>query len=163
MATPEESHIRFKPRGVADTIAGDNSPPGACTTLKDLIPDPSTPNCFICRPANTPIIDFSTWEVAPGAIGVITVAYQVGNIIYGLVGITSGAYAGKDYPFAYNVTTAAFLVTTGITVANTPASQATSGAWVPPQMTLTGIKLVTTHIGFDGVTHFFGAFDVTLP
>lgn len=163
MATTQELAVRFKPRSVADTVSGDNSPPGACTALTNLIPDPSTPNCYICRPANTVLINFTAWGAAPGTVGVQTAGYQVGNIIYGLVGITSGSYAGKDYPFAYNVTTSAFLTTSGITTSNVPASQATTGAWTPPQMTLTGIDLVTSHIGFDGVTNFFGWFDVTVP
>lgn len=165
MGTPGEQHVRFKPRSVADTVSGDNSPPGAMVSLKDLIPDPSTPNCYICRPANTTLIDFSALPGAPGTAGVTTVAYQVGNIIYGLVGITTGTYAGKDLPFAYNVTTGAFLVVSGISVAKSPTSQATSGAWVPPQMTLTGIKLVTTHVGFAGASsgYYFGWFDLTTP
>lgn len=163
MATRKQFDLRFVPRGVCDTVDGDNVAPGAMAALKDLIFDPSTPGCFICRPANTTLIDFSAWGAAPGAIGVITAAYQVSDIIYGLVGITSGAFSGKDYPFAYNVATGAFLVVSGIIAAKCPASQATTGAWTPPQMTLTGIDLVVTHIGFDGTTHFFGWFDVTTP
>ncbi len=165
MGTPGEQMVRFRPRGVCDTVSGDNSPPGAMVSLKDLIPDPSTPNCFICRPANTELIDFSDLPDAPGTAGVVTVAYQVGNIIYGLVGITAGTYSGKDLPFAFNTITSAFLTVSGISVAKSPTSQATSGAWVPPQMTLTGIKLVTTHIGFGGVLtgYYFGWFDLTDP
>lgn len=161
MGTSKQFHMRFRPRGVCDTIDGDNVIPGALSSLVNLIPDPSTPNSFICRPASTKLIDFTVWAAAPGTVDVVTVAYQVSNIIYGLVGITSGTYAGKDYPFAYDTATSAFLPVTGITAAKCPTSQATAGAWVPPQMTLTGIDLITTHIGFDGVTYFFGYFDLT--
>lgn len=163
MPTRGEIPVRWRPRGCTDTLSGDNSPPGGMTSLSNLIPDPSTLGCFICRPANTKIVDFSTWGAAPGTIGTASVAYQVDNIIFGLVGITSGTFTGLDYPFAYNDTTSAFVAVTGITTANCPMSQATSGDWTPPQMTLTGVDLVLTHPNFDGTTHFFGWFDLTTP
>jgi hypothetical protein len=163
MARDGESAVRLQPRGVSDTFSGNNSPSGAMTFLTNLIHDSTTPGCFICRPANTKLIDFSGWGAAPGNTDVVTGAFQVGNIIYGLVGITSGSFSGLDYPFAFNTATGAFLTVTGITTAKCPTSQPTSGAWVPPQMTLTGTKLVVTHVGFDGATHYFGVFDVTTP
>jgi len=163
MTTRAEHPIRFRPMGVYDTLSGDNSSSGACEVLQDLIPDPSTPACFVCRPANTTAIDFSTWASAPGTVGPVTVMYQVNGIVYGLVGITTGTYAGKDYPFACDASSGAFLTVSGITTNNVPTSQATTGDWIPPQMTLMSIKLVTAHIGFDGATHFFGVFDVTTP
>lgn len=177
MGTRKQQVIRFRPRGVSDTLDGDNSSPGACASLQNLIQDPTTPYIFTCRPANTPIFDFNApaiwgkfvwgeadWGSAEGSsLGVITAGFQVGNIIYGLIGTLLGSFAGKDVPFAFDMTTQAFLPVSGITVADCPVSQATSGAWVPPQMTLTGIDLVVTHIGFDGVTNYFGWFDVTNP
>jgi hypothetical protein len=162
MATPGEQVVRFQPRSVADTIAGDNSPPGACAALTNLIPDPSTPSCFICRPANLKIIDFTAWGAAPGTVGVVSVGYEVGSIIYGLVGITSGAFSGYDYPFAFDILTSAFLTVSGTITGKVPTSQATTGDWSPPQMALTGIDLVVSHIGFSG-GNFFGWFDVTTP
>lgn len=165
MATRGERALAFKPRSVVDAAIGDNAPPGGCTSLSNLIWDPATRNCVICRPANTKAIDFSTWDDAPGSVGPVTVAYQVNGIVYGLVGITSGTYSGFDYPFAYDLLTTAFLTVSGVsTTANTPTSQATTGAWVPPQMTLTGVDLVTTHIGFPGgMGAYFGWFDLTTP
>lgn len=163
MTTPGEFAARFRPRGVCDTISGDNSPPGACANLMNLIPDYSTPACFVCRPANTELIDFSGLPGTPGTAGVCTVAYSIGTLIAGLVGITSGTYSGYDIPFVYDTTTASFLTVSGITTSNVPTSQATSGAWIPPCMTLTGVDLVVTHPGFDGMTNFFGHFDMTTP
>lgn len=165
MGTRGEAAIWFRPRSVADTFDGQVATPGTCQTLTDLIWDPSTPAALICRPANTSLIDFTAWSAAVpnGAAGVVTTAYQVGNIVLGLIGITSGTFSGLDYPFAYNTVTSAFLVVSGVTTVKCPASQATAGAWVPPQMSLTGIDLIVTHVGFDGTTHFFGYFDVTTP
>lgn len=163
MGTPREFPVRFKPRSVSDTVDGDNSTIGAYTSLQNLIWDPSTPNCLICRPANALITDFTGLPGSPGTAGVTVVAFPVGNIVYGLVGITAGTYAGKDYPFAYDTVGETFLTVSSITTANVPTSQATTGAWTPPQMDLMGVKLVTAHIGFDGTTHFFGSFDLTNP
>lgn len=164
MGTRGEQSQRWVPRGVSDTVLGDDSPPGAMASLQNLIHDPTTPGSFICRPANTSLIDFSGLPGTPGTPGVITEAYQVGNIIFGLISITTGTYSGHDLPFAYNVTSAVFLTVSGITTSNVPVSQATSGAWTPPQMTLTGVQLVVTHIGFPGAAgNYFGWFDVTTP
>lgn len=163
MPTAESFATRFRPRGVCDTVSGDNSPPGACASLSNLIPDYSTPNCFMCRPANTELIDFSGLPGSPGTAGVCSVAYDIGDLIIGMVSITAGTYSGYDFPFVYNTTTAAFVTVSGITTSNVPNSQATSGAWTPPGMTLTGVDLVVTHKGFDGVTNFFGWFDMTTP
>ena len=165
MGTRGEQSQRWIPRGVADTVLGDDSPPGAMASLQNLIHDPTTPGSFICRPANTQLINFSGLPGSPGTPGVVTVAYQVGNIIYGLIGITTGTYAGYDLPFAYDTITAAFLPVSGISISKVPVSQATSGAWTPPQMSLTGIDLVVTHIGFPGALtgNYFGWFNVTNP
>lgn len=166
MATFGEFSVRHKPRSVSDTIEGDNSPPGAMTSLSNLIPDPTTPNCYVCRPANTTVIDFTAWAalVPAGTPDVVTVAYQVGDIIYGLIGITTGVFAGHDYPFVYNTATSAFVAVAAVVLADTPVSQATTGDWIPPQMTLTGVQLFCTHIGFPGGGGaFFGWFDITNP
>ena len=164
MANRKEQKKTWQVRGCADTLDGNNSPPGVMASLSNLIPDPSTPGVYVCRPANTVDIDFSTWGAAPGTVGVIVVAYQTSNIVYGMVSITSGAYAGTDYPFAYNRTTATFLAVSGITVPKCPVSQATSGDWTPPQMTATGVDLPVTHIGFPGgAGAYIGWFDITTP
>ena len=165
MATQGEHSIRFKPRSVVDAVIGDNAQPGGCVSLSNLLWDQSTRNVLTCRPANTATIDMTAWEFAPGTLGPVTTGYEINGVVYGLVGITSGAYAGKDYPFAYDLLTGAFLTVSGITVAKCPTSQSTSGAWTPPQQTLTGIDLITTHVGFGGVLtgYYFGWFNITNP
>lgn len=164
MGTRQERSIRWVPRGVCDTVLGDDSPPGAMTSLQNLLHDPTTPGAFICRSANTSLINFASLPSSPGTAGVVTTAYQVGSIIYGLIGITAGTYSGYDLPFAYNTLTSAFLTVSGILTTNVPVSQATSGAWTPPQMTLTGIDLIVTHTGFSsGAGNYFGYFDITTP
>lgn len=166
MGTMGEQAAGWTPRGVCDTIKGEAVKPGAMANLQNLIHDPGTPGCLVCRPANTKEIDFTAWAIAVpnGTATVVTAAFQVGNIIFGLIGITSGTFAGLDYPFAYDTIGKAFIVIASVTTAKCPASQATTGAWVPPQMSLTGIDLVVTHIGFPGgMGAFFGWFDVTTP
>ncbi len=164
MVSRAEHSMRMVPRGVGDTVLGDNAAAGLMASLTNLIHDTMTPGSFICRPANTLLINFASLPGSPGTAGVVTDLYQVGDIVYGLVAITAGIYAGYDIPFAYNIGTAAFLAITGITTSNVPVSQATSGAWTPPQMALTGVDLVVTHIGFPGgAGAYFGYFNITNP
>lgn len=156
MPSPREIPIRFVPRGVTDTINGENSAPGSMVALTNLIYNPSTPGTFLCRPANT------KQSIFPGisAPGVISAAYSVGNILYGLIG--SSSPAGNDRPFAYNVATNSFLTVSGITSANTPVTQTTTGDWKPPTMDALGSKIIVTHPGFNfSGGYAFGYFDIS--
>lgn len=164
MGATGEIPLKWLPRSVADTFDGEAAQPGAMASLQNLLWDQSTRGALICRPANSLSIDFSTWGAQPGSLDVVTDAYQVGGIIYGIIGVLSGTFAGHDYPFAYDTVAEAFIAVTGITLAKCPTSQATSGAWVPPQFTLTGIDLILTHVGYPGgMGNYFGWFDITTP
>lgn len=77
--------------------------------------------------------------------------------------IASGLTATYDQPFVYNLATNTFVTLTGVTSSNVPLTQPTTGDWTPPTMALCGTNLVVTHPGFDGVTNFFGWFDVSNP
>ena len=156
MSAFRENTVRFVPRTVSDTVDGDNSPEGACTALQNLIWSPDTPNVLECRPANIKISTFSGFT----SPGVVSLAYQVGGIIYGLV--ASGLYTGKDQPFAYNVATNTFLTLQGVTSANCPTSQSTTGAWTPPQADMAGSKIAVSHVGFNFAGGYaFGYFDIS--
>ena len=49
---------------------------------------------------------------------------------------------------------------TGPTAANCPTTQATTGDWLPPAMTMVGGKIMIAHVGYDGITHFIGWIDM---
>lgn len=126
-------------------------------SLSNLVPNPSTNETWIPRPAAVALTTFpgfaspsfqSAWKV-------------IGNLGYGM--IASGRNAGKDEPFVYNLLTNTFLTVTGITAANTPTSPATTGAWVPPILEVIGSRIVVTHPGFAGGAggFFFGWFDIS--
>jgi hypothetical protein len=150
------THHRFSPKGLSDTLDITDVFPGACTALQNLIPDPSTDNIWTCRPAATEETDFPDFTT-PGAVSILRV---VGNWLYGLV--ASGRFAGKDEPFAYNLVAQTFYPVANVTSANTPATQPTTGDWVPPTMDGVGHWMVVTHPGFSGA-NYFGAFDISIP
>lgn len=148
--------VRFTPRGLVDAFDATDKFPGACLVLSNLIFDQANPEIMVSRPGVTPITSFAGF-VTPG---VISVQVTVGNRTYGL--ISSGRNAGKDEPFSYNEDTGVFDVVAGITNANSPTTQPTSGAWTPPTMAVVGVNLIVTHPGFPGGASKFGVFDITV-
>lgn len=91
---------------------------------------------------------------------VVTAAYVLGNIVYGLIG--NSTTSGQDVPFAYNILNNTFQTVTGVTATNVPASQVTSGAWIPPDMDMVGKRIIVTHPGFNYADGFaFGFFDIS--
>lgn len=150
--------IKFSPAGVSDTLDGSSSFAGACSSLANLIPDPTTKNLWQCRPAALLTTDF-TGFTTPGFISVQKI---IGTKVFGM--IASGRNAGHDEPFAYDLASQAFSTISGITVNNTPISPATTGDWEPPTMDLVGVNLIVTHPGFNGTGGvMFGWFDITDP
>ncbi|MDE1867930.1 MAG: hypothetical protein KGI08_09515, partial [Thaumarchaeota archaeon] len=71
---------RFSPAGLMDTL-DETDFPGACAVLTNLIPDPTTKNSWVCRPAATLLTNFSALT-SPGFISVFKV---VGNFVYGMI------------------------------------------------------------------------------
>lgn len=131
-------------------------------SLQNLIFSPSDQNVLYCRPASTQIMPptFPTTTTIPQP-RFISVFKIVGTRVYGM--INSRLNPGHDQPFAFDLLTNSLLPVAGITNANTPVSPSASGDWVPPTMDVIGTKVVVTHPGFDGVTHFFGWFDISNP
>lgn len=139
------------------TQGGEGSVFGNMAVLKNLIPDPSTRALWMCRPAATNKAGFTgfTTPLVP------SVMKNIGRYIYGL--IPSALTPGYDQPFCYDVIADAMVAVTGITGANVPLSPSPTGDWSPPNMEIVGIYLVVQHQGFDGVTNFFGWFDISNP
>ena len=149
--------IRFSPRTLSDAIDATDVNPGPMAKLINLIPDPTTADVWTCRPAHEMQTSFSSFT-APGAVSVFKV---IGSLVYGLVASTR--FAGHDEPFCYDLRSRVFVTVMGVTAANTPVTQATTGDWTPPTADLCGVNLVVTHPGFDGVTNFFGWFNTSSP
>src|SRR3974390_2914188 len=146
--------LPWRAKGLSDTLDGSTAVNGAMASLQNLIPDPTTAQLWQCRPAAVSLITFSGGPFSMGfssgfsstaLFGAVTALKIVGNVAYGLVSQSGGF----DHPFAYNLVTNALVSITGVTGANLPASQAATGAWVPPIMDLIGPKLVVTHVGFS--------------
>ena len=159
MSLRNAAPIPFSPSGVTDTLDGSNAPQGSMAALVNLIPDPTTANLFVCRPASELMTEFGGFS-SPGFISVFHVS---GSLIYGM--IATSATPGYDQPFCYDTNAAAFIAVTGTQNATTlPLSPSTSGEWVPPIMELVGVLLIVTHPGFPGgAGAYFGWFDLTDP
>jgi len=142
---------------LADTLDGDNEAEGACSALVNLIQDPSTPSCLQCRPAAQIISQFSGFN----SPGIISQALEVNNRIYGFV--ASSRHSGHDEPFVYDLLANSFLTVSGITAANSPITQASTGDWTPPTIAVVGTKVICTHPGFTALNNgnLFGYFDVS--
>lgn len=157
MALRRSIPLTFRPKGLSDAIDGTNAFPGAMQQLVNLIPAQSTNNIFVPRPAASQETDF-TGFTTPSTVSALLV---IGTVAYGMIG--SGLNSGHDEPFAYDIAAASFISISGITSANTPMTQPTTGDWTPPSMAVIGTKIIVTHPGFDGSTHFFGVIDISTP
>lgn len=151
--------LTWKARGLSDAKDASNAPAGAMNKLSNLIPDPSTRNLFVPRPAATSLTTFAGFT-NPAQINALL---TVGNIVYGMIAETGGAFAGKDVPFAFNASTKAFqTITIPRGAAALPATPAASGDWTPPIMTVVGSRIIITHPGYPGGTgSFFGWLDIS--
>lgn len=152
-----EYPARFTPRGLCDAFDATDKFAGACIGLGNLIFDQANPEIMVSRPGVVPIYAFGDFTT-PGAISVQT---TVGSVTYGM--IATGRNAGKDEPFAYDHAAGAFIAVSGVTNANSPTSQATTGAWTPPTIASVGVYIIVTHPGFPGGASKFGIFDITNP
>lgn len=156
MGLRQATPVNFSPAGLSDTLDGSSSFAGACASLANLIPDPSTKNLWQCRPAAIQTTAFAGFS-SPGFVSVQII---LGTKVYGM--IASARNAGHDEPFAYDLVSQTFSTISGITSGNTPISPATTGDWAPPTMDLIGVNLVVTHPGFTGSGGvMFGWFDIT--
>ena len=150
----------FRAQGLTDAIDGSNTFQGSMLTLKDLIFSSKTKNQLVPRPAS---IKLTTFVGVAGTPTVINALLQIGDIAYGMVANTSGAYNGLDVPFAYNVATNTFQVISiprGAT--SLPATPSAAGDWTPPIMAVVGSRILVTHPGFaGGAGSFFGWLDIS--
>lgn len=157
MALRRATPLTFRAAGLSDTRDGGNVFPGAMAMLQNLVPDPSTPHVFVCRPAAQVLSDFTSFTGATN----VTAMQVVNNRVYGMV--SSSRFAGKDEPFCYDLATNAFIAFVGVTSANVPTTQSTAGDWTPPKVAaITTGRIVVTHPGFPGTgSAFFGCIDVS--
>ena len=148
---------RHSPAGVCDALDGTETFPGAMSLLQNLVPDPTTKNLWVPRPAAIKLSHFAGFTT-PGFISCLIV---VGTFVYGM--IASGRTAGKDEPFCFNLVSNALVTISGVTGSNVPTSPPTSGAWSPPHMDVIGTKVTIAHAGYDGSSHFVGWIDISAP
>lgn len=148
----------FRPSGYTDSIDGTNAPQGSMTQLANLIPASSTASIFVPRAAASNFYSFSDFTTPQQVTALLT----IGTRVYGMV--ASADFPGHDVPFCYDFATSSDVPISGTTSANTPLTQTSSGDWQPPKLcAITATKIIVTHVGFDGVTHFFGVIDISTP
>jgi hypothetical protein len=149
--------VSFFPTGTSDAFDQSSAFNGACQLLQNLIFDRDNRGAAIARPGVVPVQSFVPLFTVPGPISCM---FQSGDIIYGMV--ASQRFPGYDEPFVWNEATQTFYVVQGVTAANVPVTQPTTGAWVPPTMDALGIYVIVTHPGFSS-PNFFGWFNLTTP
>jgi hypothetical protein len=149
--------ITFKPHGLSDTLDGTNTFPGAMAQLANLIPAPSTKNVFVPRPAAVQLTNFSPFNTPKQPVLIC----PVGSLVFGM--LPTARFAGNDEPFVYNLLTNSFITIAGVTAANTPTTQASTGDWTPPSAAVVGGRVIMTHPGFAGGAspYYFGGIDVS--
>ena len=180
MASPLPGRaVTYRANGYSDAIDGTNAFPGAMTLLQNLIPSPGNRQIFVPRPGVVGLAGGGSaptkwgsfvWGQAPwGGFDSIDGAAQingllvVGDIIYGMIASTSGAYSGLDVPFAFNVVTQAFLpISIPRGTAALPTTPTALVDWIPPSMAQVGNRIIITHPGFTGgLAPYFGWLDVS--
>src|SRR5262245_36318784 len=135
MAITDSTPVTWTPTGLTDSADGTNVFRGAMLNLQNLVMQPNNRGCWVPRPAAVSQTDFASFtSPAQG-----TALFILGNIAYGM--IASGHFAGHDEPFAFNLLTQTFETISGVTSANTPTTQATTGDWTPPTMDLIGARV----------------------
>ncbi len=155
MALRKAESITVRPAGLTDAVDGTNAMPGGMAVLQDLIPDPSTSNQFVCRPASVQLSNFSGFATPAQGEALLI----LGTKAYGF--IASARFAGKSEPFVYDLILGTFETIANVTAANCPTTQLTTGDWIPPTVTSISSRIVFTHPGYDGVTYFIGWLDVS--
>lgn len=156
MARRNARPLTIRPKGLSDAVDGSNAFPGAMQQLVNLVPAASTAQVFVPRPASIELNDFSSFTTPAGGTALLV----IGNRAYGM--ISSGAFAGKDQPFCYDIEQDLFIAISGQTSANLPTTQATTGDWQPPHMEMIANRIIVTHPGFSGGSGpFFGWIDLT--
>lgn len=143
--------------GVSDALDGAQVFEGAMASLSNLVPDPTTKNLWVPRPAAMDLTTFSGFTMP----GFISAQVTIGTFVYGM--IASNRNPGHDEPFCFDLNGNTFIAISGVSAGNVPVSPNSSGAWTPPTMALIGVKLTVTHPGFDGITNFVGWLDITNP
>lgn len=158
MALRRTVPLRHSPAGTSDTLDATDVFPGAMASLSNLIPDPTTLNIWQCRPASEEIYDFDDLTTPATVSGTLV----VGTRCYGMIG--SALNPGYDEPFCFDILSGSYVAMTGVTGANVPATQSTTGAWTPPILELIGTKIIVCHPGFNiaGGT-YFGVIETTDP
>jgi hypothetical protein len=152
--------FKFTAMSASDTLDSTEEFPGAMRQLSNLVPDPTTKNLWVARPASVLDFDFTTLA---GTLGFISCGYIFGDFWYGMIANGSGTFSGFDTPVCINLLTNAQVTVTGGTVSNLPTSPSPTGAWVPPIMALVGTKIMICHPGFPNGANKVGWIDISTP
>ena len=155
--------FRFKAIGCSDSRDSTEAFPGAMLQLSNLVPDPSTSNQWVCRPAEFALCVLSGASYGGGTPGFVSAMRVVGDYLYGMVAMSGGSFNGLDAPFAVNLMTGAQVIPSGVVPSNCPASVAATGAWTPPSMDTVSTNVIVCHPGFPVAGGKVGYFNISSP
>ncbi len=163
--TLRKTHVlRFSPSTASDTLDANDAPSGACSTITNLIPDPSTRGVWVAKP--TAGITNTMQNGATPNPGTISVFLVVGTFVYGLI---ENTVSGTETPFCIDASSspnsgAAIQVQNGFSTTFQPQTLSLAGTPWLPTMALIGNTIIVTHPGFATVSGaMFGTFDLSNP
>lgn len=151
----------FAYTGLSDAVDEVSAFKGASQSISNFVFDRISRGAVVPRPG-VQALTTPTSNTQYTGQGVVSAAFIVGNLIYGMIAQTT--YAGKDAPFVYNITTGTFATISNVSSGLLPNTQSATGDWTPPTIDMIGQYVVVTHPGFTGGANpYFGWFDLTTP
>jgi hypothetical protein len=157
MPVRKSKPFRWSPVGCSDSLDTTEVFPGAMAQLQNLVPDPTTKDLWVPRPASQKLYGFADFTTP----GFVSSCIVVGTKVYGT--IASARFSGYDEPFCYDLLASAYIGITGPAAGNVPLSPPATGSWTPPSLDIVGVYVVVCHPGFPNGTNFVGWINIANP
>lgn len=149
--------FRWSPVGCSDSLDTTEVFPGAMAQLQNLVPDPTTKDLWVPRPAAQQLYGFAGFTTP----GFVSSCLVVGTKVYGTV--ASARFAGYDEPFCFDLLASTYIAISGVTSGTVPTSPSATGAWTPPSLVVVGVYVVVCHPGFPNGANLVGWINISNP
>lgn len=155
MALRNAKPLKLEPKTLSDSLDGTNIPKGSMSVLTNLVQIDTSPGGFECRPGAISLVNFNS-----SPIGFIQGYIIINGVVYGMYSDLGGS--NKGIPFAYNLSSNAFVAISGTAGNIPPAQSATAG--LVYSFDLISTKIIVCGPGFGSLGGgYFGVIDITTP